>query len=237
MLRQSEREHESLCAEHTATEDYRVDLAEVRRSLGNIARILGQDEAAVSYFEQAQPAIDAKRHRDPNDVHARDVYVSLHQFQSQLRCRLGRHKDALIDYDCLLRLGSGSSRDEAHASARRLPGASRRPCPVRRRSRRRREGPHDPWRQAALLAGVRFFPGGSGRAGRCHSESGRPCRALTSSYRAALACLQKAGADGYFRDAKNRKTLDEDSNLDPFRQHADFRTWVLTLASAPAPPP
>jgi tetratricopeptide (TPR) repeat protein len=234
---QSEREHQALCGEHSGVDDYEFALAEVRRMLGNMAREAGDFATAFTYYDQARPAIVAHWRHMTGDVHAQTVCVAVHQFLGEVLCRLGRHRDATPVYDVAAEYGSGWRRDDVRirrAICLAHQGEHSRALTEADEMVRTLAAPVG--RQLYLLACAFAQTAGAIRADATLSPDDRAGRSDPIEAR-AIAYLDKARAAGWFREAKNRATLDRDTDLDPLRARADFQTWCHTIVPRDAPPP
>ncbi len=79
-------------------------LSALRNNQGNLARKLGQSEKAYRYFEQGLALIDDALESEPNESVLRYDALNLHGSRANLHASLGRHTEAVADWDKVIEL-------------------------------------------------------------------------------------------------------------------------------------
>lgn len=125
-------------------------------NIGNALPESGDAAGAMASLSDAQTHLEAARRLDPADVRIRECYFNVHSPRANALTRLGRHADALPEWDTAVELASPKgkiavrlshavSRARRARRRRRRRGGRTRPPPVDGRGRALRPGASTPW--------------------------------------------------------------------------------------------
>lgn len=223
----------------TAPEDpgYVIPYAQLLINWGNLAAARGEAGLALGRFGRGLERIGPMIAKLPDAKEPRFVAMSLHGSRANLLVALGRHAEAVADWDRVVELNdvpaelatyrllrltsllkSGDHRRgiaEVEAIAEGLPPG----------------GAADP---ADLYNFACFCAIASAFAGRDPALSaGERAAAAGSHADRALRWLRRCADAGFFRDPANRDHARSDSDLGPIRDRLEFSAIVETAPAAP----
>jgi serine/threonine protein kinase len=244
VLRKGRQLGEQLVREYPALSECGVRLGSTYVACAELALRRGQPQAVPPWCERARHTLAAVLTKEPRHTEARYFLEDAHEVRALAWTKLGRHAEALADWDRALELDDGSGRDRLRLDrALTLAYLGRHAQAVA---------------EANALAGKKPLPGptlyslacvwavSAGAARRESAPSGRERDRRADRYAArAVELLTKALPAGYFRDPSKVAALKSDKDLDPLRQRADFRQLLRAvekkedpkkgLASVPTP--
>jgi serine/threonine protein kinase/predicted RNA polymerase sigma factor len=222
---------ERLVADFPTVPAYAVALGGSYCNVGVLLRDGGQPAPALEWFAKAIGVLQQALDRTP-DVTARQFLLNSHWGRAVALSRLGRHAEAVQDWDRAIALDEGPMR-LTYCLGRALTLA------------------HAGEDSKATSAVAEVLRSGIPDAGLCYiaacvyavaaAHAARAAPAHTSSLRAeqhsrrAVALLRDAVARGF----QNVADLKKDPDLEPLRARADFQQLVADLEAKqkPAPPP
>jgi serine/threonine-protein kinase len=220
-----------LAKAHPEVTRYQVTLAGTCTNLGNTFRQAGQPAQSLGSYAEALALLQAVHRREPDNRMARVFLRNSHIGRARALGLLGRHQDAVADWDDALRLDEG-----------RLGPLLR----YHRALALARAGEHlRAVQQAEQVARIDNLPGplAAGLAGVyavsaqvAAREAGRPLaerdKRSEQYARAAVALLERARQAGYFADRQGAQWLKKDAELDFLRPRDDFRQLLSRVEGA-----
>jgi tetratricopeptide (TPR) repeat protein len=222
------KEREALAAAHPENPGYAVGLGGAYVNLGNLSRDRDDPRGACDWYDRAVTTLGAVSRRVPRDGTAQLFLRNAHLSRAGARARLGRHREAVSDWDQAIGYDDGGLRDRLRLS---------------RAASLARSGDHARAAAEALVGAASIPPGPRFYELACvealAAAAARGDRALTPAGRAdaagrlaarAVGRLGQARAAGFFRDPATVARLDGDPDLDPIRSRPDFRAFRLDLA-------
>jgi serine/threonine-protein kinase len=211
---------------------YQGNLAGAFVNLSNLQRGAGNAEEALKSAGSAIPLLAAARRRAPRHPTYRLFLRNAHWSRARALARLGRHREAVADWDEALRLNATPA---ATAGFRlgRADALARAGDYIRAAA------------EAGELAGGGSPPGAmlydlscafSLSASAASRDAARPLpereKYAEAWSRQAVSLLRSAAAAGFFRDAASRARLGKDSDLDSLRGRDDYRAFAGELEAA-----
>ncbi len=203
-----------------------ASLGSVLNNWGNLAAKRGQAELAIQRFERGLAPITEVLRREPADPTFRLGALNLHGSRANLLMSLGRHAEAVADWDRILELNDEPADRVTYRLFRVL-------CLVRTAHYQRgvdelntlaadlpRSNPPvaaDLYNVACALAVASATAAKDERV-----EPAERLRRSTSFADAAMSCLNRTSGLGFFNDAKNREQARTDVDLAALRNRADF---------------
>jgi tetratricopeptide (TPR) repeat protein len=214
-LRQALRVQTRLVEQHPKVAQYTVYLGNTRLNMGTLVRDRGNPTEALTWYAEAIPTLEAGRKMGGEEREAREFLCEAYYSRATALTQLGRHAEALADWDCALKvppapdLLSWLRRQRACTLARLGKVAEARAVADELAA----TGAKDPkaWYEAACVHAVLAVAEGTDPK---HKEEG--CVR-------ALELLTRAEAAGYFRDPAHRDDLKKDADLNSLRARDDFQ--------------
>jgi serine/threonine-protein kinase len=210
---------EKLTAASPAVPEYQMELVRTYFSLGIYGAGTGQPEEALVSYGKAISVLQALRQREPNDPLAWQFLGGAHQGRAEALTQLGRHAQALEEWDRALAFKTGSARDELRLH--RAFTLAR----LGEHARAAREA--DDLSQGKEQTGTTLYNLACVYA--LSSAAAEPDKAALQYAARAVALLAKAHAVGFFDDPANVAHVKKDSDLDPLRSRDDFQKLVREL--------
>jgi serine/threonine-protein kinase len=220
--------HEQLAADFPTVPQYAVQLGGGYCNLGNLARERGEAAASLAWYAKAVATLRPVLEREPCLVTARLFLRNVHCGRALALARLGRHTQAVADWEQVLALNDEKPRDRGYRLWWSMSLA--------------RAGQHAEATAAVEevlhpgdVPGVTLYEAASVHAVAA-AQAAKAAPPHTSSLRAeqyarrAVALLRQAVQKGY-QDVAHLKT---DADLDALRQRPDFQQLLADLeAKAP----
>jgi serine/threonine-protein kinase len=213
---------EQLAADFPAVPDYAVDLAHTYGNLGNVRQESGQPEASLDWYAKAIARLEPVLGAEPRMVRARHSLRSAHRERARAWTRLGRHAEALRDWDRALELEPGPDRNDL-----RLQRAL---TLVQLGEHIRAAAEAEDLAQAKGLTARNFYDAARVHA-RVSAAVGKDTAQPPAERHAARAVelLAQARAAGFFKDRANVEQAKKDPDLDPLRGREDFKKFLGEL--------
>jgi serine/threonine-protein kinase len=216
-----------LVRSHPDLPQYQHDLAGTCCNLGNLLRDSGKAQDSLGHYAEAIALLQAVRRRDPNNATARLFLRNSHWGRARALRVLGRHREAIADWDESVRLDSGASR--AYLRLRRADSRARAGGYLRAAAEAEElavdGAPAGTLYNLACIHALNAVAAGK--------DAARPLpereRRAEQYARAAVALLHRVAATGYFHDPKRVEHLDKDDDLAGLRGREDYRAFRKTL--------
>jgi tetratricopeptide (TPR) repeat protein len=215
---------EQLAADFPGVAVYVVELGNSYKNFGNLVREKGEPQAALDWFARAIGALEPVLQKEPRLVSARQTLRNAHWSRALALDKLGRHADALKDWDRALALDPVAADQPFFPRNRALSLA--------------RGGEHaKAVAEANALAELKDVDRGTlydlacvcavaSAAVRDAKSPGADVVQLAEEYAArAVELLRQAVAKGYKEAAHMKK----DKDLDALRDREDFKRLVAEL--------
>jgi serine/threonine-protein kinase len=198
--------------------------------LGQWAGEVGRGEEALDWLSKGIALAEDVRAKEPQHIWSIALLFDMYSCRGYGLNQLGRHAEALADYDCALELPRDADKGV--------------PTRLYRAAVLARLGRHD---QATALAdeltGDTLDPGATlyncacvyaQAAPSALTDTGLPAPAratLAEGYAAhAVVLLNRAHSSGLFEDASALESLKADPDLNPLRARPDFQDFLMDLA-------
>lgn len=207
---------------------YAVDLGTTYVDLARLTVRCGQMEPAVEYYAKAVAVLEPIRDNDADGVAIRRTLWNARVGRAETLGHLGRHADAVTDWQAAIELDTGDRRDGLR---------------LKRAESLARAGRHDD----AFRETKDLFKLASGNGWVLHQLAAIRALAMAAVYQddslaaaerqrlgeqyagAALEALRRAAAEGYFDDLAAVKDLKDDPRMEPLRNRRGFRQFVERL--------
>jgi serine/threonine-protein kinase len=213
---------ESLARQHPTVTEYAVALGGTYSNLGRAVDEQGKPAVALDWYAKAIDKLAGVARQEKQHVLAREFLRNAYWGRAETLTQLGRHAEALADWDRTIELADGSQRDSLRLE-RALVLASL--------------GQHA--RAVAAAGDVAAKAGGKGNVlyraahvwavaaaavpGDKKLDSAERCK-LSERYAAkGMELLTQTEAAGYFKDQAHRDQLKKDKELDILRSREDFK--------------
>jgi serine/threonine-protein kinase len=197
---------------------YGMDLGSAYGRLGNLVTASGQPEAALGHYAKAIAVLEACRKQDQNQAQVRLLLCTTHWHRAEALTILGRHSEALTDWDRAIAMSSsGAELYHLHHAAS-----------VARSGRI----------QEALDTAERFAAGATSgpllvALARLHAIAAAGLPDPTQRERhavQALELLEQAQQAKAFQDRWYRELLRTGKDFEPLRNKAEFRKLLDAVA-------
>jgi serine/threonine-protein kinase len=214
---------------HPEVTVYQAGLASAWNNLGNLQRETGKAEEALKSLNQAIPLLVAARQREPQNPTYRLYHRNAHRSRAETLGKLGRHRDAVADWDEALRLNTIPAHNVFLGFLR--VAALARAGDHRRAMDEAEEIARGQPPSGSLLYNLACAAALSAAA--VARDAGRPLPERDKQAEAwslqAVDLLRRAAEAGYFDVPANRARLDKDDDLDFLRSRDDYAAFVRTL--------
>src|SRR5262249_12413283 len=228
--RQAVEIREKLAAECPTVTEYGVDLGGNYCNLGNLICDSGRPDEALGWVQKAIARLELMAAQEPRLVNARKYLHSSYGGRGRAFAVLGRHAEAVRDYERTLELDDGRARAEilANLAVSRM-----------RKFRKDRDAPgslaaaadYDALKRTDVMG---LYLAASNRAVCAavipedpKTPAADAARLAREQADLARPCLNKAVAAG-FKSAEHRK---QDKDLDALREREDFKKLLADLAA------
>jgi tetratricopeptide (TPR) repeat protein len=210
-----------LVQQHPKVAEYRLHLGNTRVNLGTLLRDRGDPAGALPWYAEAISSLEASRQMGAEERLARDSLCDAYASRATALTRLGRHAEALADWDRALKVPPPPDvqtwlrRQRALSLARMGKAAEARAVADELAA----TGAKDPkaWYEAACIHACLAF-----------TEGSNPERKEECCIR-ALELLRRAEAAGYFRDPARIEDLKKEGDLNTLRAREDFQKLQKTI--------
>jgi len=204
---------------------YALDLGTTCLDLGRAARQCGRMEPAVEHFAEAIAALEPIANDDAHGAAARQALWDARVERAETLGLLGRHADALADWQRAIELDDGDRRDGLRLKrAESLARAGRHEDAFRETKDLLELASGNGW-VLHQLAAIRALAATAVSADESLPEAQR--ERLAGQYaEAALEALHRATAAGYFDDPAAVNDLSDDPRMESLRQREDFRPLI-----------
>jgi tetratricopeptide (TPR) repeat protein len=208
--------------------EYARDLGGSYCNLGLVAHKAEKRQAAVDWYNKGQVCLDKVLKKDPRYPYASLFLRNVHWGRARALTRLGRHADALKDWDRALALDTGPTRNwiligRAQTLARQ--GEHRRAVTETNTAVQKvpRSGP-------LLCDLARVYSLAAAAATKDPKLAEAERKKLAEGYAAkAMEWLNQAQREGVFKNAAVRHKVKKDADLDALRGRADFQKLLVAL--------
>jgi serine/threonine-protein kinase len=224
----------ALTKAHPAVSAYRVNLAGTCNNLGLLLSETGKKVEALERFAEAIDLLTAEGQRKPAHPSARSFLRNSHWGRAEALTALGRHHDALPDWERALALDSGPYRAdlELHQAL-----ALARTGGYLRAVRQAEQLSRDASRRGDFVYNLARVHAVSARAAA--RDVARPLaereQRAEQYARAALALLERARGLGYFKTRPAVERPGQDADLASLRDRDDFRLLLSRIAGKSQP--
>jgi tetratricopeptide (TPR) repeat protein len=206
---------------HPVVIEYAIDLGAAYSNLGKLAFDTGKTPEALTWLGKARQQFEAVAQKAPRDTGARSNLCIACWGQALALGRLGRHAEALADWERALQV--------AAVPVRSLLRLYRALTLARLKDHARATAEADAVvRVAKNVSGDTFHNAACVYALSVAAVQEHPPQAAAYAAR-AVALLRQAIQKGY----TTRERLEHDKDLDPLRQHPDFQKLLSQLGKKP----
>jgi serine/threonine-protein kinase len=225
---QARDRQEKLVKAHPDLSDYGIDLAGTCCNTGIFLSDSGKASESLDHFARAVALLQAIRQRDPNQATARLFLRNSHMGRALALTRLGRHREAVADWDQAMPLDTGGAR--YFIRLKRADNLARGGDYRRASAEADDLARHESLPGATLynLACIQAINAAS--AGR---DASRPLperdKRGEDRARAAVALLKRAAAAGLFGENANVGHLDNNPDLAALRDRDDYKRFRAAL--------
>jgi tetratricopeptide (TPR) repeat protein len=217
-----------LAADYPEVLEYARDLGGSYCNLGLLNFKAGKYEAALAWYNKGRDLLDATLNKSRQYPNVRFFLRNVYWGRARALTRLGRHQEALKDWDLALAQDQGSGNtwlqigkswtlahqgEHSRAAAAASAGAA--------------NAAHLPY-HFYELACVYSLAAGAASKDKKLAEAERKKQAAAYAAR-AMEWLRKAHRDGLFKTPALRKKLKNDTDLDALRKRADFQKLLKEL--------
>jgi tetratricopeptide (TPR) repeat protein len=220
--------YKALTGKHPATTEYALGLGATQTNIGKQMRESGQAEASLTWYAQSLATLHAVLAKQQQHAAARAYLVNAYEGRAEALTRLGRHADALQDWDRAVELANGNKRPLL--------------C-IQRAATQARPGKHaGALAEAKTLAeaknatcGILYHAAGvyalSARAVLYETQlrESEKSRLVEGYAGQALVLLSRAREAGHFREAARSEALKKDADFEPLLSRADFQKFLASL--------
>ena len=217
-----------------------VALGSLLNNMVNLAGRRGRTELAFRRFERGLAMVEDALGREPGEARLRSGALNLHGSRANLLGSLGRHREAVADWDRVIELCDDPA-DRTSYRFHRILTLVRTSDYVRgvREAEEAARGQSD----RTPIAGTDLYnyacifglAAAAARADRRLDDAER--RRLAESYSGtALAWLDRAAKKGFFDEPQNRVHARRDADLAPLRDRPEFRKLLRDDAPRSTPP-
>jgi serine/threonine protein kinase len=219
---------EELVRGQPSRKDSAIGFGESACGLGELSSSSDDSPVALAWFAKAIAALETQLRQGNSDPLARSQLRLTCTGRAQLLGRVGRHAEALPDWDRAIALA-----DAKEGVSLRLARALCRACAGQHTGAAAEA--NEAAGQAPSVGDVLY------QAARVHARCSAVVSAdthlpqvernqLAERYTSrAMELLTQAGAAGYFHDSARHNALGKDADLEPLRSRQDFNTWLRGL--------
>jgi serine/threonine-protein kinase len=203
-----------------------ASLGSLLNNRGNLAGRRGRADLAFRHFERGLALVEDELRREPHDTTLRYNALNLHGSRANLLGSLGRHGEAVADWDRVIELNDDPADRFAYGFLRvmtmvRTADYSRGIRDVEELLRGRPDPTPLSGEDLYNCACIYGLASAAARDDRRLDAEGR--RRLAGSYAdAALAWLERASRAGFFADPKNREHARHDGDLASLGDRPEF---------------
>ncbi len=212
---------DELTRKHPAAVEYSLSQAQTVYNLGNLVRKHGNPKGALDWYARALRAIDAIGPPEKRDAAARAALRNVRWKRAETLAELGRHAEALPDWDAALELTGEKERpwfQLYHAVALAHAGA-----PAKAVAEAEALAPQASKSGEALYQLVRVYALSAGKVANDGQRTADERQGLATQYATrAVELLEAARAAGYFAIPAHRARLQEDRDLESIRGRPAF---------------
>jgi tetratricopeptide (TPR) repeat protein len=225
---------EKLVAAYPDLLDYQINLGGTYTHLGTFHRDSGRPEEAFSWYAKAISGLEAVRQRQPKHPTARNSLRNAFRARADMLTRLGRHSEALPDWDRALELEAGPDRARFRLwralTLAQIGEHVQATAEVNDLSRSKSAT------GATLYDAACVFALSSAAVGKDAKLPQTERAQLVEQYMVrAVQLLIQAQAAGLFKDPRQTEHLKKDTDLDSLRLRADYQKLLSELEKV-APP-
>jgi serine/threonine-protein kinase len=209
---------------------FAVELGRTYCDLGSLHYQAGDRENALRWYAESLRTMSAVLRQEKQNAAARHCLSHAYQDRAEILTRLGRHTEALADWNAALAIGHGDSRERlrpgraitlAHLGQHALATAEVQELTAK-----------GPLSGAQAYAAARAWSVASISVSRDASLPQADRSRLADSYKArAIEMLGKANAAAHFKAPREALEIKSDPDLDPLRSRADFRKLLQEIES------
>jgi tetratricopeptide (TPR) repeat protein len=204
-----------------------ASLGSVLNNQGNLAQSVGQTDRASQCFQRGLALLDEALEREPGETILRYTALNLHGSRANLLTSLGRHAEAVSDWDKVIELNDEPADRITYRLMRILEllrtkdyrrGISEALAVSTQQSDSGKLAGPDLYNYACIFGLASVAAQADDRLDA--SERRRRARAYADT---SLKWLERAVGAGFFDDPKNRDHAARDSDLAPLRDRPEFR--------------
>jgi serine/threonine-protein kinase len=219
---------QQLAADFPTVPQYAVDLGGTYCNFGHLLCGRGEPAASLPWYAKAHAALRPILEKDPRLVTARRFLRNVHWERAQALSQLGRHAEAVADWEQALALND----ERLHDGWFRLPQS----LALARAGQPRQ----------ATAAVEEVLRSGNADSGTLYNSAGVYALAVAEAVKAAPPNTSSLLAEHYARRAmellreavgkgyKNVAQMKQDADLDALRQRPDFRQLLADLEAKPS---
>jgi tetratricopeptide (TPR) repeat protein len=213
----------TLLAREQRNPEHAIRLARMQFSLGNLLLDKDRPQDALASYGEAHETLQPVVAKYPRDARVRLALKYFHSGRALILTRLGRHAEALKDWESAYESDDGRSRGWLR---------------VQRALTLARLGDHaTAAAEAAALARLQGKPAALvydlARVYALAAAAARDEESLANQYAdRAMACLRQAQAAGFFTHPVRIEQLRKDADLGALRTREDYGKWVGNLEKA-----
>jgi tetratricopeptide (TPR) repeat protein/tRNA A-37 threonylcarbamoyl transferase component Bud32 len=216
--------------------EYATGLGASSANLGSVLTDGGQLQKALEWFDQSVQGLEAVVQKEPRQVEAKAYLRNAHQGRAETLSHLGRHAQAVRDWDRALELDDGPNRPPfrlARALAVARAGEHARAVAEANDLAQGKPPPSPDAIYDLACVGSLAVAAAAADGKLLPAERDK----LTQQYATqALALLARASEKGLFQNAAQVERLKKDPDLAPLRSRADFQKFLRRLEDRPGRP-
>ena len=221
---------QNLVDEHPKVPQYRVDLGNAYNQLASLWNDPKRPEVKLEWYAKAIQALEAVQRMEAGNVWVKQFLpLNLYERATALSS-LGRHAEALADWDRIIALQGGSGEDQfrlGRALALAHLGDHKQATAEAKELASRAED-----RGAILCDLARVYALSTAAVMKDRKTEAASQNQLAEQYAVqAVALLEKAHAASFFKDPKKAERLKEDPDLAPLGSRGDFKKLVAEVDS------
>jgi serine/threonine protein kinase/tetratricopeptide (TPR) repeat protein len=229
-----------LAAAHPQVTQYQLGLGGIDGNLGRLAVAAGRPDEGLAWYAKALAVLEAVRQREPNHPTARIYLRNTHRGRAEVLTQLGRHAEALQEWDRALELEAGLQRNQFRLYRARTLARLGEYAQATAETDEISKGKDGSGATSYDLACVYALASAAARKdSRLPSAEGDR---LSEQYAVrAIELLALAHAGGLFQAPAKLTQMKQDADLEPIRQHPQYFQLLgkieTALPKAPEPRP
>lgn len=225
---------ERLTRDYPKVFSYALELGGTYTNMADLVRDAGAPQGALPWYARALQTLEAQLQQQPRHTEARQWLRNTFWGRAEALSRLGRHAQALGDWDRALAADDGSRRDDLELS--RAACLARLGEHVRATAETKRLADSPPSSGEILYTLACVYSLSAAAARQDGTLSPAESKALAESYaRRAIDLLAKTETAGYFKNRAAVEHLKTDPDLVAISTRDDFKKWLAALEAKTKP--